>query len=77
MQKWNEKSGKFWFKNYDRKMCFFVRDFVVKSVSYIGKKLFKKIEGKLIEKIEIKNRFRFEKVDRKLNRSLENFYSKK
>ncbi|TOD55381.1 hypothetical protein CGJ60_25065, partial [Vibrio parahaemolyticus] len=33
-------------------------------------------EGQLIEKVEIKNRFRFKKVVQKLNPNLEIFYSK-
>lgn len=37
---------------------------------------YRKREGQLIEKVEIKNRFGFEIVDRKVKPNVENFYSK-
>uniref|UniRef100_UPI000A71B7F5 hypothetical protein n=1 Tax=Vibrio harveyi TaxID=669 RepID=UPI000A71B7F5 len=37
---------------------------------------YQKVKGQLIKKVEIKNRFGFEKVDRTVKPNVENFYSK-
>lgn len=55
---------------------FFIRDFCSKKCVIKWQENYRKREGQLIEKVEIKNRFGFEIVDRKVKPNVENFYSK-
>ncbi|WP_219588224.1 hypothetical protein, partial [Vibrio parahaemolyticus] len=55
---------------------FFIRDFCSKKCVIKWQENYRKREGQLFQKVEIKNRIRFEKVDRKVKPSLEIFYSK-
>ncbi|KYN24873.1 hypothetical protein AUQ44_03325 [Vibrio cidicii] len=55
---------------------FLDRNFFGKKCVISRQEIIQKREGQLIEKVEIKIRFGFKKVDRKVKRNLENFYSK-
>ncbi|PMM01345.1 hypothetical protein BCT63_02875 [Vibrio kanaloae] len=55
---------------------FFVCDFCSKKCVITRQVNHQKIEMKLFEKVEIKNRLGFEKVAKKVNPNVEKFYSK-